>query len=43
MILVPKGGGDEMVLEGRFADAATKIDGKWQYVMDHASMPMASE
>lgn len=41
--LVPKGGGDQIVMEGRFADAAKKVNGKWLYTMDHASMPAASE
>lgn len=42
MVATPKGGGDELVMEGRFADAARKIDGKWQYVMDHASLPIVA-
>jgi ketosteroid isomerase-like protein len=40
MVLVPKGGGEPVVMEGRFADAAELVDGEWQYVMDHASVPL---
>ena len=40
MVLVPKQGGDTVIMEGRFADAAKLVDGKWQYIMDHASMPL---
>lgn len=40
MVLVPKEGGDPVVMEGRFADVARRVDGKWQYVMDHASLPL---
>jgi ketosteroid isomerase-like protein len=40
MILIPKQGGEPMVLEGRFSDVAKRIDGKWLYVADHASVPL---
>lgn len=40
MILSPKAGGIPLVLEGRFTDVAKRIDGKWLYVNDHASMPL---
>lgn len=40
MTLVPKEGGDPVVMEGRFSDVAKRIDGKWQYLMDHSSMPL---
>ena len=40
MILLPKEGGDQVVMEGRFTDVARKIDGKWLYVADHASLPL---
>jgi ketosteroid isomerase-like protein len=29
-----------MVLEGRYSDAKAKRDGKWVYLMDHASVPL---
>lgn len=40
MILVPKGGGDTVIMEGRFTDVARLIDGRWQYLNDHASVPL---
>ena len=40
MILVPKQGGETVVLEGRFSDVAKRINGKWLYVADHASVPL---
>jgi len=40
MILVPKAGGDPVTMEGRFTDVARKIDGQWQYLNDHASVPL---
>lgn len=40
MILIPKQGGEPMLLEGRFSDVAKRIDGKWLYVADHASVPL---
>jgi uncharacterized protein (TIGR02246 family) len=33
----PKAGGDAVTLKGRFTDVAKKRNGKWQYVVDHAS------
>jgi len=40
MVLVPKQGGETVVLEGRFSDVARRINGKWLYVADHASVPL---
>ncbi|MEO6005186.1 MAG: DUF4440 domain-containing protein [Opitutus sp.] len=37
---IPGNDGKPMVSEGRFSDVKTKRDGKWVYVMDHASVPM---
>jgi uncharacterized protein (TIGR02246 family) len=38
--MAPKAGGDTVTMEGRFTSVAKKIGGKWQYVVDHASVPM---
>jgi len=38
--MVPKAGGAPVTLEGRFSEVARKIDGKWSYVVDHASSPL---
>jgi uncharacterized protein (TIGR02246 family) len=40
MILIPKQGGEKVILEGRFSDVAERVDGKWLYVNDHASVPL---
>jgi uncharacterized protein (TIGR02246 family) len=34
----PKKGGDAVVMQGRFIDVAKRIDGRWLYVADHASL-----
>jgi ketosteroid isomerase-like protein len=39
LFLTPKAGGDVVVVKGRFSDIAKKVNGQWQYVMDHASFP----
>jgi len=31
---------DPMILEGRFSDVKAKRDGKWVYILDHASAPL---
>ncbi|MCI0415602.1 nuclear transport factor 2 family protein [bacterium] len=36
--LVPKAGGEPIQMEGRFSDTSRKINGKWLYIVDHASM-----
>ena len=41
MDMVPKTGGDPVHMEGRFSDVSRKVNGKWQYVVDHASVPFA--
>lgn len=37
-LTVPVAGGPEQVMEGRFSDVKAPRDGKWVYVMDHASV-----
>ncbi len=37
---VPTGDGTAMVLQGRYSDVKAMRDGKWVYIMDHASVPM---
>jgi uncharacterized protein (TIGR02246 family) len=44
--LVPKAGGEAITMEGRFSDVSQKINGKWLYIVDHASLnppPPASQ
>lgn len=33
-------GGEPVEMRGRYTDVSKKIDGKWLYVFDHASMPI---
>lgn len=40
MTVTPKAGGAPEKWEGRATSIAKKINGKWLYVNDHASMPM---
>ena len=35
--LVPKAGGDPVVMTGRFIDVAERRGGQWVYIVDHAS------
>jgi hypothetical protein len=35
--MVPKAGGDPVTLHGRFTDVAAKRNGRWVYIVDHAS------
>ena len=42
MDMVPKEGGEKVHMEGRFSDVSKKINGKWLYIVDHASVPFAS-
>jgi uncharacterized protein (TIGR02246 family) len=37
MTLQPKAGGAPTIMGGRFSSVAKKVDGKWRYVVDHAS------
>lgn len=39
LVLTPKAGGSDIVLNGRFSDLAFPADGGWRYVVDHASLP----
>jgi uncharacterized protein (TIGR02246 family) len=34
------GGGDPIVMEGRYMEVAKRIGGKWLFVADHASVPL---
>jgi uncharacterized protein (TIGR02246 family) len=40
MTYTPKEGGEAEVMEGRFTDVSRNIDGRWLYVVDHASLPL---
>jgi len=40
MTVVPKGGGEPMVMKGRATVIVKKIGGKWLYTVDHASVPL---
>jgi ketosteroid isomerase-like protein len=40
MTVVPKAGGEPMVLKGRATVVVKKIGGKWLYTVDHASVPL---
>jgi uncharacterized protein (TIGR02246 family) len=37
---MPMPGGSSMEMTGRFSDVKTERDGKWVYIMDHASAPL---
>ncbi|HEY6064736.1 MAG TPA: SgcJ/EcaC family oxidoreductase [Thermoanaerobaculia bacterium] len=41
MTVAPKSGGAAQTFEGRFTSIAARKGGKWMYVVDHASAPMA--
>ena len=36
----PVGGGEPVVMAGRYTDVSRNIGGSWLYVADHASMPL---
>ena len=40
---VPAGGGDAVVIKGRYMDVAKNFDGSWLYIADHASVPVPAE
>jgi len=40
MTIKPRAGGEAATMEGRYMDVARKIDGRWLYVADHASVPL---
>jgi ketosteroid isomerase-like protein len=37
LTLVPKAGGDAVVMKGRYTDIAERQGGRWVYIVDHAS------
>ncbi len=37
---IPNGDGSSTVLQGRYSDVKAQRDGKWVYIMDHASVPL---
>jgi uncharacterized protein (TIGR02246 family) len=39
--MTPLAGGAPMTIKSRFTSVAQKRDGKWLYIVDHASLPMA--
>lgn len=40
LVAEPVDGGEQVDIQGRFMDVARKIDGRWLYVADHASLPV---
>jgi uncharacterized protein (TIGR02246 family) len=40
LTVVPKAGGAPIPMQGRATVIVKKIGGKWQYVVDHASVPL---
>ena len=40
MTVLPKGGGEPIVMKGRATVVVKKIGGKWLYAVDHASVPL---
>ena len=43
LVMVPKEGGDEITDRGRYTDVSRRIDGKWLYIVDHASSEPAAK
>lgn len=39
-LTIPAAKGPATVLEGRFSDVKAQKDGKWVYIIDHASVPL---
>lgn len=39
----PVGGGDPLVMQGRYLDVARNFDGSWLYIADHASVPLPAQ
>lgn len=39
-ITIPTGEKEPMVLSGRYSDVKAKRNGKWVYILDHASVPL---
>ena len=40
MTVEPKTGGAAQTMEGRYTSVAARKNGKWMYVVDHASLPL---
>jgi ketosteroid isomerase-like protein len=40
LTLTPRAGGAPIVMNGRFSDVAVRVGDGWQYIMDHASLPL---
>ena len=40
-VTIPSDSGEPTVLTGRYTDVKAERDGKWVYLLDHASVPMA--
>jgi uncharacterized protein (TIGR02246 family) len=40
-LTMPGPDGNPVTMEGRYSDVKAKRDGKWVYIQDHASVPMA--
>ncbi len=40
IVATPAGGSEPVEFRGRYMDIARRIDGRWLYVADHASMPL---
>ena len=40
MTIEPKTGGTAQTMEGRYSSVAARKNGKWMYVVDHASLPL---
>ncbi len=39
LLAEPVGGGEPVEMKGRYLDAARPVDGRWLYIVDHASVP----
>ncbi len=37
MVTTPKAGGDDVTEIGRYTDVSQRVNGKWVYIVDHAS------
>jgi ketosteroid isomerase-like protein len=40
LTLTPKAGGEPTFVKGRFTDIARQANGQWEYIVDHASVPL---
>lgn len=41
MTAIPKAGGEPLQMQGRATVVVKKVGGRWQYQVDHASVPLA--